>query len=183
MKPFVPIAVVALGILCMGQDECAPPPQSTTGVRKATAEIQTQASGLTIEQENVRERLRRDNLPGSIKHLYIISPWTGDVLIYSTVRGKVSSSGKRLTPSQITGGYGSAAPGFALQFGPSTYYTDEVLQDDGTYGSSAEYLYWFDSQGRYHQHYPGASVVHISDQPLSVGKAVINLDPTFGKEK
>jgi hypothetical protein len=152
---------------------------SSTGIEKATATIETGIDGLTVEQRNVKERLERDNQPGSIKHLYVISPFSGDVLVYSTVRGKVTSSGKRLTPSTLDSD-GVMTP--RVRLGNDHYYTTEVMQDDGTYGHSAEYLFWFDSQGRYHQHYPGNTIVHVSDQPLSIGKAVLNLDPTFGDE-
>lgn len=177
-------------IPCIGASECDSPraqPVSTTGVKKAVAQVQTDATGNSVEQKNILERIKRDNQPGSIKHLYVISPMSGDVLIYSTVMGKVTSSGKRLTPNSVAAQDGqyvsSEHTGFLVNVGGLEKRTPEVLQDDGTYGSSAEYLFWFDSQGRYHQHYAGNSIVHISDQPLSIGKVILNLDPSFGKSQ
>jgi hypothetical protein len=155
-------------------------PETTTGVTKANATIQTGTDGLTAEQRNVRDRLVADNKPGSIKHLYLISAYSGQVLLYSTVKGKVTSSGKRLTPT--TANYASNGQGGSSGFEVSTpngnrFFTSEVLQDDGTYGSSVEYLYWWDVQGRYHQQYvTGGMILHISDQPIPVKSITINLE-------
>lgn len=152
--------------------------QSSSGVMKATVKVPVGTDGLTTEQRNVGMRLKLDNMPGSIKHLYIISSYSGQVLIYSTVKGKVTSSGKRLNPntvkySQQVRGYDS----FQVNIGGNDYNTDEVLQDDGTYGSSVDYIYWWDIRGVYHQQYvTGGMIVHISDQPISVKSVVINME-------
>ncbi len=156
-------------------------PTSTTGVKMATAKVAVQSSGLTVEQENIKRRLEAENMPGAIKHLYVISAYSGDVLIYSTVKGKVTSSGKRLSPYSVAamdGEYcGNEHEGIGVRIGGSLHATGEVMQDDGTYGNSIHYLYWWDSQDRYHQHYiAGGQIVHVGDQPLAVGKVVINLD-------
>src|SRR5882672_6183536 len=132
------------------------PPTSTTGVHEAKAEVKVQASGYTTVQENVNRRLQEDNKPGAVKHLYVISAYSGDVILYSTVNGKVTSSGKRLTPYSVTsqgGEYNSGFNGIPVDIGGRERHTAEVLQDDGTYGSSVDYIYWWDVRGVYHQHY------------------------------
>lgn len=149
---------------------------SASGATKVTVAVPKDASGMTIEQKNVADRLLLDNKPGSIKHLYILSAYSGQALIYSTVKGKVTSSGKRLTPTSIVvdGSGQYRLVGFPT-IGDRE--TSEVLQDDGTYGSSIEYLYWWDVQGRYHQHYvSGGQIVHISDQPIPVKSVTINME-------
>lgn len=152
-------------------------PVSSSGVHKATAHVQTGSDGLTTEQRNVMDRLKMDNAPGSIKHLYIISAYSGQVIIYSTVRGKVTSSGKRLTPSTVNNTSQGSTMNIPVDIGGSRYETSEVLQDDGTYGSSIEYLYWWDQKGNYHQHYPsGGQIIHISDVPQSVKSVTINME-------
>lgn len=154
-------------------------PVSTTGVSKATATVVTQANGLTVEQENIKRRIEMENQPGTMKFLYVISAMSGDILLYSSVKGKVTSSGKRLTPSSVftSDPYQSNRWGNAIAIGGHWQLTSEVLQDDGSYGSSIEYLYWWDTQDRYHQHYvSGGQVVHISDAPIGARKAIINLD-------
>lgn len=159
-------------------------PESASGVKKATVHVPTNSEGLTTEQQNIRERLLEDNKPGSVKHLYVVSAYSGQVIIYSTVRGKVTSGSKRLTPTKITSSYDMMSGGFVVDIGPRRMNTDEVLQDDGTYGSSMEYLYWWDTKGVYHQHYvSGGQIVHISNQPLAVKGIIINMEITQKPEE
>ncbi len=173
-----------LALLCLLLCSCDFPesakPTSASGVAKATATVSVQANGLTVEQENITKRLQLENRPGSIKHLYVFSAYSGQCMLYSTVKGKVTSSGKRLTPVTVAVGgtsNGMWERGFEVDIGGYTHATSEVLQDDGTYGSSAEYLYWFDSKGVYHQHYvSGGTIVHVSDQPLAVKSVTINVE-------
>jgi hypothetical protein len=156
--------------------------KSDSGVTKASAIVQTDASGKTIEQENIIERLRRDNLPGSVKHLYVISSYTGDVLQYSTVKGKVTSGSKRLSPKTVnnnTGLNGQFGSTNTVSLNGTSYYTDEVLDDGGAYGESGNYMFWFDAQGNYHQYYPaGGTYISICDKPQRIKKAnfTITLD-------
>jgi hypothetical protein len=148
---------------------------SASGVRKADTTVQTGSDGLTVEQRNIKGRLAEDNKPGAIKHLYVISPYSGQVIIYSTVKGKVTSGGKRLSPSTIVaGGSGEwRQAGFPI----GNRETAEILGDDGVYGNSGDYLYWWDVQGRYHQHYlTGGQILHIADAPLPVKSITINME-------
>ena len=168
-RPFLIITTLLVVFGLVGCDEIS---TSNSGVQKADVVVGTGADGLTVEQRNVKERILIDNKIGSIKHLYVISAYSGQCLIYSTVKGKVTSSGKRLTPSSVSGEYG-----FLVQFGNDQEYTNEVLQDDGTYGSSNEYIYWWDTKGIYHQHYvQGGQIVHVSDQPMPVKSVTINME-------
>jgi hypothetical protein len=156
--------------------------RSTSSVKKATVEVTTDPQGLTIEQKNVRDRLLLDNKVGSIKHLYIISPESGKILLYSTVKGKVTSSGKRLTPRTIVSDTDGYRSGFRVKFGKSSFYTNEVLEDDGTYGNSEPYIFWWDTKGIYHQHFlMGGQIVHVSDQPIRVNPNEIQLNLSKGE--
>lgn len=185
MKKVLMIGVICCSLFFMGSgcdDLNKPMPESSSGVKKTDARVKVQASGLTVEQENIKKRIELENMPGSIKHLYIMSAYSGQVLIYSTIKGKVTSSGKRLTPYMITNtnpeGIKMAKP-FWFSIDGTDYATLEVLQDDGTYGNSIDYLYWFDSNNRYHQHYlSGGQIVHVSDQPLVVKNVILNMEIT-----
>ena len=180
------IALTALtAALALSLAACpAPPPVSETGIAKAEADIKVGSDGLTAEQRNVKARIEAENVPGTIKHVYVVSAYTGDVILYSTAKGKVSSSGKRLSPYTVyAGSYASTSiDGIPIMIGGAKYRTGEVLQDDGTYGSSAEYLYWWDARGLYHQHYPsGGQIVHVSDSPMAWPKIIMNLETTAAK--
>ena len=185
MNRLVVLALVALaGFLSIGCGLYSPPAQqrSASGVTATTAQVTKGSDGLTIEQRNVRDRLTEDNKPGAIKHLYVISAYSGQVLIYSTVRGKITSSGKRLMPSQVSNSLGFNIPSLGnynteLADQVGSFYTTEILGDDGTYGSSVEYVYWWDSAGIYHQHYvQGGQILHVASAPLAVKSVVLNME-------
>lgn len=178
MKTKLLLSLCAVFFLFTAQ-KCENDAVSSSGVQKATATVKTDLSGHTVEQKNIMERIKRDNMPGSIKHLYIISSYSGQVIIYSTVAGKITSGSKRLNPATISGS--TAGSGFRVDFPGTTdyFYTEEVLGDDGAYGSSGDYVYWFDAKGVYHQHYiTGGQILHVSDQPLAVKNIIINMELT-----
>ena len=177
-------SAMLIAITCLYVMSCDMPrnndPVSSSGVSKVTTKVATDLNGNTSEQNNIIGRYAEDNKPGAIKHLYILSAYSGDVLIYSTVKGKVTSSGKRLSPTTVDGTAGEKLQGVdynRVNIAGRTFSTDEVLQDDGTYGSSVEYIYWWDSKGIYHQQYiTGGMILHISNQPIAVKSVVLNME-------
>lgn len=160
------------------QDSCdSDKAVSSSGISEKRVTVRTDQNGWTVEQKNVGDRLAADNIPGAIKHLYIISPLSGEVLIYSTVKGKVTSSGKRLAPRTVQ--TDSNHGGIHANINGNDWDTPEVIEDDGTYGDSVPYIYWWDAQGRYHQQFfTGGQIIHVSDQPLPVHSVKINLEAT-----
>lgn len=176
-----------LGMVALGCDEIAPtrPPKSTSGVQQTTVEVPTDSHGKTAEQRNIAKRLVEDNRPGAVKYLYIISAYSGQVIFSSIVDGKVTSGGKRLTPTTvaaINGEYiGEQHEGIPVEIDGRRRRTPEVLQDDGTYGHSGEYLYWWDTAGRYFQYYiTGGVVPLISSEQLAVHQVIINVSAVDG---
>lgn len=182
MKKMLLLSVMSVILLvvsgCQVQDSGVT--KSNSGVQQAKAAVKVQSNGLTIEQSNIKKRVEFENKPGSIKHLYIISPYSGQVLIYSTVKGKITSSGKRLTPKTVlaaNANSGANKRGIVVNIGEDVHRTSEVLGDDGAYGSSLPYIYWWDVNNRYHQHYVmGGQILHISNKPIAVKAAIINME-------
>lgn len=166
------LMILICSFLALGNSECEPVQTtsvSKSGVKETTVNVKTNANGKTNEQENVGNRLNEDSKLGVIKHLYVISPYSGQVIIYSTIKGKVTSSGKRLTNTVelVNGDRGEWSGDFVMP----------KIQDDGTYGNSVPYIYWWDVQGRYHQHFfTGGQIIHISDQPIPVKNITINME-------
>lgn len=161
---------------------CGPPTQpqqrSDSGVTKATTQVKTDANGQTAEQANIIAKVQRDTELGAVKHLYVISSYTGDVLEYSTVKGKVTSGGKRLSPKTVFQEREMYGNWNTVNIGNATFVTNEVIDEYGSYGDSSNYFYWFDAQGMYHQYFPsGGTYVHISDKPLKPRKAVVTFEP------
>lgn len=173
---FLVAAVVSLSACSMPEGTVKQ--EAASGVQQASVKVQAGSDGMTAEQRNVRDRVVNDNRVGAIKHLYLISAYSGQVILYSTVKGKVTSSGKRLTPTSVSTACDRTwCGGMETQIGNHTYNTSEVLQDDGTYGSSVEYVYWWDTKGNYHQQYiTGGMILHISDVPLAVKSVTIRVD-------
>ncbi len=180
-KYLLPIVITVMLIATMFLTSCnieQKQQKSDSGVEKATTHVKTDANGNTSEQFNIIERLKRDNEVGSVKHLYIVSSYSGDILEYSTVRGKVTSGSKRLSPKTVNGnGYNNPGNTNSVIINDFQYTTDEVLDDGGAYGDSGNYLYWFDAQGNYHQYYPsGGTYLHIADKALRVKKANLSME-------
>ena len=151
---------------------------SDSGVEKATVEITTDFTGMTVEQQNIIERIKRDTQIGSIKHLYIISSYTGDVLIYSTIKGKVTSSGKGINPGTVVG-YSSyyGTDKNPVRIGGQKYTTNEMMDEYGTYGNSSNYVYWFTAQDNYQQYFPsGGTFLFVSDVPMTVRKSNLTVE-------
>lgn len=91
----------------------------------------------SLERENIRQRLLLSNDPLTLQWIYPMS--AGRVIGRFPVKGKVTSGSKRLTPSTIqdTGTYDE---------------TGELPDEAGAYGSSVDYIFWFDPSGELHQH-------------------------------
>lgn len=182
------LSILLLAIMFIGCDVNSAPQKETTngGVSandaKANLVVKKQANGMTLEQSNIVKSYEVENRPGAIKHLYVISPYSGKVLIYSTVAGKVTSSVKGLNPSTVStldGQYvGSSHYGMAVTVHGKEKYTQEVMNESGTYGTSRpEFIYWWDTKGIYHQHYvTGGQMIHVSDQPMPVREIVIDMN-------
>jgi len=149
---------------------------SASGVKQAKAEVKVQSNGLTMEQNNIKKRLEFENKVGSIKHLYVISPYSGQTILYSTVKGKVTSSGKRLSPKTSTANNGDLRGADDATW-VNGKWTKEIINDTGTYGSSIPYIYWWDVRNMYHQHFiSGGQIVHISNKPINVKSIIINVE-------
>jgi len=152
--------------------------QSASGVKIATVGvIPLTSDGHSVEQQNIIDRIKADNDPGALKHLYVVSTYSGQTILYSPVRGKVTSGGKRLTPPKL-GGSVNIADRPTITVAGTRYFVDDLPSEDGTYGStSADYLFWFTPDGRYHQHYlSGGQIVHVSDTPLAVKGVIITVE-------
>lgn len=190
MKKLLRIALAILVVLIItpiligakdGSSSGCTPATSRTGITPAPApKIETGSDGLTNEQRNIGRRQKTENQPGDIKYFYAFSAYSNTYL-FSVIDGKPSSSGKRLSP------YTASDSGFVINMPGSipNFSTQEVLQDDGTYGSSIEYLYWFDPAGNYYQYYPsGGFAVIISTRPIPIpdNAIVVRLEPTIKKK-
>lgn len=164
MKLNYPVIGLILAIaLALASAQALHAQTANSGAQQVVVDIPTDAEGRTIEQKNIAKRLVEDNQPGATKEFYVFSPTTGQALMHSTVQGKITSSGKRLSPLTVTPG-GQAMP---ISINGTRFYTTEVIQDDGTYGSSTPYVYWWDTGENYHQHFfTDGQIIVVTSKPL-----------------
>ena len=121
----------------------------------------------SVERDNINARLKLANDPNQIMWVYCLSDM-GNVILGSPVRGKVSSSRKRLEPKTGSGTDGSHVVGI---IGDNRYLTDELMGADGTYGESDDYVYWFTPEGQYFQ-WSGRYIE--SNAPLKLDRPIFN---------
>jgi hypothetical protein len=94
----------------------------------------TPAFDRSLERENISNRLKSTNDPTQLTWIYPMS--AGRVIGRFPVRGKVTSGGKRLTSTQ------------QVINGLNTFALGEAPDEMGAYGSSGDYIFWFDPAGR-----------------------------------
>ncbi len=172
------ITLLILSLFLMGaQTGCESSDAKTdSGVSKVKTVVKVGADGMTSEQKNIVKFYEVDNKPGAMKHFYCISPMSGQVILYSAINGKVTSSRKTARPTLAYDLEGD--PSNKYRLGGKAYYSPQQIQDSGTYGSDdPPYIYWVDMKGLYHKHFVNAGcIVHITNAPLAIKSVVINVE-------
>jgi hypothetical protein len=107
--------------------------------KKEQAAIAKQAAESIVftensEIENIKRRLELTSKVNAIGYIVLLND-AGQPILYTTVKGKVTSGSKRLTREDeyISGALRKSA------------------SDEGTYGSSNPYIYFWSTNGTYHQ--------------------------------
>lgn len=136
-------AVATVGL--MGND-CTPQPTQISNKvhesEKAAAAAQSIHFSENAEIENIKRRLELVSQPGLIGFVAVINK-VGQVVLYTPIRGKVTSGKKRLTRD------------FAFvrcDKGANTGDCEvKAPSDEGTYGESGDYVFFFTPGGQYFQ--------------------------------
>lgn len=110
----------------------------------------------SLERTNISKRLTTFSDPSKVSYIYLVS--FGKVMAFYTVKGKVTSGSKRLTASDqlIDNKY------------TQDQYVTQAPELDGTYGSSADYIFFWTTDGVYVQ-WNGEYMQ--ADQPLQLTTA------------
>lgn len=117
------------------------------------------------EIDNIKKRLELTSNPGQIGFIILLNEM-GQPIIYESVVGKVTSGGKRLTPPKKLWNVDKGEfMGTEVHDAPS---------DEGTWGSSSHYIYYWTVNGEYRQ-WNGSYL--YSDKPfrLRVEPLVVNI--------
>lgn len=147
---------------------CSKPVQSASGVKmKIVGKIETDKSGHSTEQNSIANKIAVEADADKVWHIYIISPFDRKIVMKGIAKGKITSSGKRLTPARLT----DEGPSMSFVIDGKTYYTDEIPSEDGTFGSSTQYIYWVDPKGRNHRHFMlDGQIIHVVDAEMTAGE-------------
>lgn len=152
------ITIIALAAMTLGVVACVPdsPAKSTKQTQSQKAAKAAQAITFTenAEIDNIKARLELTSSPSMLGYVALMNEM-GQVVMYTGVKGKITSSGKRLTvPVQKYKIDRGANYGTTLGPAPS---------DEGTWGSSSPYIYFWTTNGQYIQ-WSGKYL--YSDQPF-----------------
>lgn len=167
MRKLILAAVAATAFTLAGCNDDAPatPSNKITQANKA-AEAASQIDFTeNAEIDNIKRRLELTSKPGQIGFVVLVNDF-GTPVLYTSVKGKITSSGKRLTK-----------PWMATRMDCGEFSCDATVDgpsDEGTYGSSDPYIYFWDTAGVYHQ-WSGKYL--YSDKPirLSVKPLVVSI--------
>lgn len=167
VKLFIFLNVMAAMLIAVG---CSQEVQSASGTKmKTVGKLKTDENGNTSEQNNISNKVHVESDPEKVWYLYVISPFDRQLILQSSVKGKITSSNKRLTPKTLSG------QGMKFNVNGTTYFTDEMPSEDGTFGSSAEYIYWTDTKGRNRRHYLlDGQIIHVVDEKMTLGELLGN---------
>lgn len=144
----------------------APPTAKQLQAQKAERAAEQLDFAENAEIENITRRLQLTSAPGLIGYVVLFNDM-GQPIKYTTVKGKITSGSKRLTSPQelklLTTG------------GNMSYEVIDAPSDEGTYGSSNPYIYFWDQNGTYIQ-WSGDYL--YSDKPirLSVEPLVVEIE-------
>ena len=112
------------------------------------------------EIDNIKRRLELTSKPGLMGYVVLLND-AGQPVFYGTIKGKVTSGSKRLT-----------RPRWVDSFGSLNQAITDAPSDEGTYGSSAPYIFFWTTAGAYMQ-WSGAYLysdkpIRLSVQPIAV---------------
>ncbi len=169
------LGAIMLGAISMSVAACnvegASPSSKTTEAQKAQRAADSIVYVENAEIDNIKRRLQQTADPGKIGFVVLLNEM-GQPIVYTSVKGKITSSGKRLTP-----------PVQKWEVDKGQYFGSEVHEapsDEGTWGSSSPYIYFWTTTDRYYQ-WSGQYL--YSDQPirLDVTPLVLDIDLPTGK--
>jgi len=136
------------------------PDKPVAQVKNQQAEVAKQAANSirfdgNAEIENIKKRLELTSNPNLLG--FVVLFLDNQPIAYYSVKGKVTSGSKRLTPSaEVNYRSGGTNGNLVAAVTPTP-------SDEGTFGSSSEYIYFWTTEGRYIQ-WDGKYL--YSDQPI-----------------
>lgn len=163
MKRIILAALIAISAITMtGCIEEAPPSNKKTQSAKAKEAANSIVFAENAEIDNIKKRLELTSSPSQLGYIVLLNQ-AGQPIMYTNVKGKVTSGSKRLTE-----------PDRCSSNGQGGCVSRPAASDEGTYGSSDPYIYFWTQNGQYVQWNGGYL---YSDKPirLRVEPLVVNV--------
>lgn len=173
-KAIVGIVVVVLLlwlVISIANSPSTPDPVTDTQTvsdtqKKLSAVVPLPVLTNSLERENISKRLTTFDDPAKISYVYLVN--YGRVMAYYVVKGKITSGNKRLTNPKraiddcgnlinLDGGNGWGCASATI--------TVDAPELDGTYGTSADYIYFWTTDGTYVQ---WSGDYMLTDQPMQL---------------
>lgn len=140
----IAIALAASSALLLSAcGEPTPPSAKNIQAQKAAEAANSIQFSENAEIDNIKARLELTSNPGAIGFVLLLNEM-GKPVMYTSVKGKITSGGKRLTPPQEIKCLGTAGGGCSDQM-------VDAASDEGTYGSSNPYIFFWTADGQYIQ--------------------------------
>jgi hypothetical protein len=163
MNKFGIVAALAASFALAGCDvQSEPKTAKDVQAEKAAAAANSIKFNENAEIDNIKQRLELTSNPGQIGFVLLLNEM-GKPVMYASVKGKITSGGKRLTRPQEFQCLGVAGGG-------CSYEVVEAPSDEGTYGNSTPYVFFWTTDGQYFQ---WAGKYLYSDKPFRIS------DPTI----
>lgn len=160
------IALMISGVAMLVLTGCVDDKPTAKNVQAAKAAEVANTIQFTenAEIDNIRRRLELTSKPGLLGYIVLLNE-SGQPVYYSTVKGKVTSGSKRLTRPDRSTSEGLGQNNVVVQ-APS---------DEGTFGSSGEYVYFWTTNDQYVQwngkYFYSDKPIRLSVQPLVMSVA------------
>ncbi|WP_431728622.1 hypothetical protein [Verrucosispora sp. TAA-831] len=164
------LAVATIAVLALALAGCGDSGDIPQYDKQSDANFQAQKKNdplpnLTdsLERANIIEHLKRNNQPDRVRYIYLLAD-TGGIYAYFVIKGKVTSTGAQLTPTD------------SIVDACSTSYCPHVVQgptDDGSFGGDEGGIYFFTDTGVEIQ-WNGRWL--LTDEPMQIKTPTLTLE-------
>jgi hypothetical protein len=160
IKTSLALIVLSLTMTLVACEEKQSPVKSVQAA-KAKEAANSIVFAENAEIDNIKRRLELTSQPGLLGYVVLLNE-NGQPVYYTGVKGKVTSGSKRLTEPDRSNAWG-AGTNNVVRSAPS---------DEGTYGSSGEYVFFWTTNDQYIQwngkYFYSDKPIRLSVQPLVI---------------
>lgn len=162
IKSIFTFLILALTFTLAGCNRDTAPSNKATQSQRAAEAANSINFTENSEIDNIKRRLELTSKASQMGYVVLLNS-AGQPVMYTTVKGKITSGSKRLTKPDYSSSEG-AGTNNVVRAAPS---------DEGTYGSSSEYIFFWTAEGQYIQ---WNDKYLYSDRPIRLSVKPIVID-------